>query len=110
MNMTIIQVLSFAHVLSYIYFWLHLVFAAHRFLIEVVPLVAEPGSTAYKLSSCCLAAYGIFLDQGSNLCPMHCIGRQLLNPWTTKEGCVFFFLNLFLLVYFSGCVIQLVGF
>ena len=32
---------------------------------------------AYRLS-CCMAS-GIFLDQGLNLCPLHCIGRQILN-------------------------------
>ena len=72
----------------------------------VVTLVVEPGSTAYRLSSCCLAAYGIFLDQGSNLCPVHCIGRQLLHPWNTKEGCVFlffFFIGLFFWLCHTAC-------
>ena len=31
----------------------------------------------------CPEAYGIFLDQGWNLCP--CIGRWILNHWTTRE-------------------------
>ena len=31
----------------------------------------------------CTAACGIFRDQESNLCP--CIGRQILNHWTTRE-------------------------
>ena len=31
----------------------------------------------------CPGACGIFSDQGSNQCP--CIGRQVLNHWTTRE-------------------------
>ena len=31
----------------------------------------------------CPAAWVIFLDQGSNLCP--CTGRQILSQWTTRE-------------------------
>ena len=31
----------------------------------------------------CSGAFGIFSDQGSDQCP--CIGRQVLNHWTTRE-------------------------
>ena len=31
----------------------------------------------------CSEAYGIFPDRGSNPCP--CIGRWILNHWTTRE-------------------------
>ena len=37
------------------------------------------------------AACGIFLDQGSNLCPLH--GSQTLNHWTTREVLVFSIVN-----------------
>ena len=42
----------------------------------------------HRVSSCgarvsCSAACGIFADQGSNPCPLHC--RQILNHCTTRE-------------------------
>ena len=39
----------------------------------------------------CPAACGIFPDQGSNRCPLHC--KQILNHWTTREVPIFTFLN-----------------
>ena len=49
----------------------------HGLLVGVASLVAEHGlwgmwasvAGAFRLS--CPKAYGIFLDQGSNLCPLH---------------------------------------
>ena len=83
-----------------IYFWLHWVFVAARGLF----LVAASGAycSLWCSGSCCRAralgtwasvvvvhglscsvACGIFLDQGSNLCPL--VGRQILNHCTTRE-------------------------
>ena len=57
-------------------------------LIMVASLVRKQGLwntgsvvVAYRL--CCSVAHGIFLEQRLNLCP--CIGRQILNYWTTRE-------------------------
>ena len=38
-------------------------------------------------------AWGLFLDQGSNPCP--CIGRQIVNHWTTREVPLATFSSLF---------------
>ena len=70
----------------------------HRLLIAVASLVVEKGSrvqtpdcrlqsadsvvVAHGLS--CSVACGIFLDQGSNR--VSCIGRRILNHWTTREA------------------------
>ena len=37
---------------------------------------------AHRLS--CLKACGLFLGQGSNLCPLH--WQAILNHWTTREA------------------------
>ena len=41
-----------------------------------------------------LQAHGIFLEQGSNLCP--CTGRQILNHWITREVPHLFFTSVHL--------------
>ena len=60
-----------------------------RLLIVLVSLVAEQSSRvagsvvlAHRLS--CLAACGIFPDQGSN--PCLALGRWILNHWTPREA------------------------
>ena len=91
----------------FIYFGLRWVFVAACGL----PLVAASGVTLHcgarashcgGFSSCgvqalgtrasvvvahglsCSTAYGIFLNEGSNLCVL-CIGRRIFNHWTTRE-------------------------
>ena len=90
----------------FIYFWLHWIFAAvsglslvvasggysllqcSGLLIVVASLVRKHGLwnagsvvVAHRLS--CSVARGIFLEQRLNLCS--CIGRRILNYWTTRE-------------------------
>ena len=49
-----------------------LLFAAvHRLLTAVAFLVLEHRLQALRLSTCSSSAWGIFPDQGSNLCPQH---------------------------------------
>ena len=45
--------------------------AGHELLTAMVSLVAEYGSVVVALELGCPMACGIFLDQGSNLCPFH---------------------------------------
>ena len=67
-----------------------------RHLIAVACLVTElrlealglqslqhTGSVAVVHGLSCPMACGIFLDQGSNPCPLHC--RQILIHWATRE-------------------------
>ena len=49
------------------------------------------GSRTRGLSSCCLKPCGIFPNQGSNPC-IACIGKRILNHWTTREVPVLLFL------------------
>ena len=49
--------------------------AEHTLLSKVSVVVAH--------ELCCSIACGIFQGKGSNLCP--CIGRLILNHWTTKK-------------------------
>ena len=90
----------------FIYFWLHWIFVAvsglslvvasggysllqrNGLLIVVACLVMKHGLcsagsvvVAHRLS--CSVARGIFLEQRLNLRP--CIGRRILNYWTTRE-------------------------
>ena len=63
--------------------------AARRLLIVVFSLVAEQElqgmqvSVLVVLRLSCSTVHGIFPDQGSNRVP--CIGRWILNHWTTRE-------------------------
>ena len=49
------------------------------------------GSVAVAHGPSCSAACGIFPDQGSNPCPLHC--RQILNHCTTRETLTHSFLS-----------------
>ena len=75
--------------------------AVQEILTGVASLIAEHGLqctgsivVAHRLN--CSVAWGIFLDQESNLCPLHWQG--ILKHWTTKrfllDGFVFFFFKL----------------
>ena len=46
-------------------------------------LLWRAGSVVVACSLSCSAACGIFLDQGSNTCPLHC--RWILNHCATRE-------------------------
>ena len=104
----------------FIFSWLHWVFiAACRLslvagysvvvlglLTAVASLIVEHGGRGWRRWDCsaedsrltgsAVAAHrlsyslacGIFPDQGLNLCP--CIGRQIPNPWTTREVWIVF--------------------
>ena len=72
----------------YFYFWLCWVFMAERGLSPVVDSGGHSPAAAHKTLTMerrlnCPMKCGIFLDQGLNRVP--CIGRQILNPWTTRE-------------------------
>ena len=72
--------------------------AVHGLLIAVVAsLVAEHGlegswaSVVLVLGFSCPKACGILLDRDQTHVP--CIGRWILNHWTTREVLVLFFLE-----------------
>ena len=72
----------------YFYFWLCWVFMAEHGLSPVVESGGHSPAAAHKTLTMerrlnCPMKCGIFLDQGLNRVP--CIGRQILNPWTTRE-------------------------
>ena len=66
--------------------------AVHRLFTVAASHVAEhslgaKASVAVELGLNCFVACGIFVDQGSNLSPLH--WKQILNYWTTREAPVF---------------------
>ena len=79
----------FLIILFLISFWLYWVFTAAQAFPSLqcvgfscgAQALGEQAIVAVLHGLCCSAAYGIFPDQGSNVC-----GRQILYHWTTKEA------------------------
>ena len=70
--------------------------------VVVAPGLWSTGSIIVVQTLGCSATCGIFLDQGSNPCSLHC--KEILNCWTTREA--LFYRIFFSSVQFSCSVVS----